>query len=57
MISREDVAWGLAVAIAALLCLALLPLAPVCWLLGRGRARGECAPARPAYKGRDGPAG
>ena len=34
MISREDLRWGAATALAALLCLAALPLLPIVWLAG-----------------------
>ena len=34
-LSREDLRWGAATALAALLCLAALPLLPVVWLAGR----------------------
>ena len=33
--TREDMRWGVATALAALLCLAALPLLPVVWLAGR----------------------
>ena len=32
---REEIAWWLAVLAAGLLCLALLPFYPLCWLLGK----------------------
>ena len=35
MISREDARWGLAVALAVVLIVAVLPLVPVMWLAGR----------------------
>ena len=47
MISREDLRWGAATALAALLCLAALPLLPVVWLAGRIDDRiGSEGPAR-----------
>lgn len=33
--TREDVGWGVATALAVLLCLGALPLAPLLWLAGR----------------------
>ncbi len=33
--TREDLAWGLATALALLLCLALIPFLPLLWLVGR----------------------
>lgn len=33
--TREDVGWGLGVALAVLLLFAALPLVPVAWLVGR----------------------
>ena len=33
--TREDVGWGAATAVAALLCLAALPFLPLAWLVGR----------------------
>lgn len=35
MISREDVGWGLAVALSVALLVVVLPLVPVMWLAGR----------------------
>ena len=32
--TREDVSWGLATALAALLCLGMLPFVPLPWLIG-----------------------
>ena len=32
---REEIAWWLAVLAAGLLCLALLPFCPLCWVLGK----------------------
>jgi hypothetical protein len=34
-LTREDAAWGVATALAALLCLCTLPLLPVAWLASR----------------------
>ena len=33
--TREDARWGVATALAALLCLGALPLVPLLWLAGR----------------------
>lgn len=33
--TREDVGWGLGVALAVLLCLGMLPFVPLLWLVGR----------------------
>lgn len=33
--TREDFAWGAATALAALLCLGVLPFLPLLWLAGR----------------------
>lgn len=33
--TREDVRWGVATVLAAMLCLCALPLLPVVWLAGR----------------------
>jgi len=34
-VTREDVGWGVGVALAVLLCLGALPLVPLLWLAGR----------------------
>ncbi len=33
--TREDVAWGVATALAVLLCLGMLPFVPLLWLVGK----------------------
>lgn len=33
--TREDARWGVATALAALLCLGVLPLVPLLWVAGR----------------------
>lgn len=33
--TREDLAWGLATALALLLCVAVLPFLPLLWLMGK----------------------
>ncbi len=33
--TREDVRWGVATALAVLLCLGVLPFVPLLWLAGR----------------------
>lgn len=33
--TREDVAWGVATALAVLLCLVMLPFVPLLWLVGK----------------------
>ena len=38
---REEIAWWLAVLAAGLLCLALLPFYPLCWLVERFGGRWE----------------